>query len=103
MLLRDYMSGRFQQSDELVSRLMKFSMETKRILEAGAKAGEFRTVDYHMFHLMIIGSLAYFIASTRFRADLENRPGGWHEEMPGLDGFVEQLISTTLDGLTPRD
>jgi len=99
MLLRDYMSGRFQQSDELVSQLMKFSAETRRILELGEQRGEFRVVDYHMFHLMIVGSLAYFIASTRFRQDLSSRPGGWHEEMPGLDGFVDQLIFTTLDGL----
>ena len=102
MLLRDYMSGRFQQDDELVSRLMKFSMETKRILELGEINGEFGSVDYHMFHLMIVGSLAYFVASSRFREDMDGRPNAAAGPMPSLNGFVEQLVSTTLDGLTPR-
>jgi len=99
MLLRDYQSGRFQQNEALVSRLVQFSEITRRILSEGEAKGIFRATDHHMTHLTIVGTIAYFIATQRFRDEVVHLPGRAGEAMPQLDGFIEHITGVLLGGV----
>lgn len=99
MMLRDFQSGRFQQNEALVSRLLKFSQITRRILGEGEARGVFRPTDHHMMHLTIVGTLAYYVASQRFRDDVVALPGHEGEAMPRLEGFIAHITEVLLNGI----
>jgi len=99
MLLRDYMTGRFQQDEALVSRLLKFSETTRRILSEGERRGIFRPTDHHMMHLTIVGTLAYYVATQKFRDELVVLPGREGEAMPRLEGFIAHVTRVFLEGI----
>lgn len=99
MMLRDFQSGRFQQDPALVSRLMKFSETTRRILSEGEARGQFRPTDHHMMHLTIVGTLSYYVASQRFRDELVRLPGRAEAAMPRLEGFIDHITRVLLEGI----
>lgn len=99
MLLRDYQSGRFQQDEALVARLIQFSEITRRILSDGEARGVFRPTDHHMTHLTIVGTLAYFIATQKFRDEVVRLPGREEEAMPRLEGFIDHITQILLSGI----
>jgi AcrR family transcriptional regulator len=101
MVLKDFQSGRFQRDPALLQRLLKFSQITHRIMADGEARGVFQTVDHHMMHLTIVGSLAYFVASQRFRDDVSNlqTPTAGPQAMPGLEEFIGHLTQTVLRSL----
>lgn len=101
MVLRDFQSGRFQQDPALLQRLLKFSQITHRIMTDGEARGVFRPADHHMMHLTIVGSLAYFVASQRFRDDVGSLPMPTTDPkvMPELKDFVGHLAQTILRSL----
>lgn len=98
LLISDYAAGRIASDTDLTASLMRISATTRAILEEGARAGAFRKVDYHLFHLWLIGALVFFISSQRFRDDVAAKPK-WSGPAPSIRRYVELLQDLAISGI----
>ncbi|MGE0045673.1 MAG: TetR/AcrR family transcriptional regulator [Hyphomonadaceae bacterium] len=96
LLIRDYAAGRIVKDKALLASLMRLSQTTAAILEEGRKAGAFRALDAHIYHLWLVGAGAFFVSSEPFRADLGKRRM-WAGE-PTFESFVRLLQTLAVKG-----
>lgn len=98
LLISDYAAGRIAKDKALMASLMRLSLTTKAILDQGRRAGAFRNVDYHLFHLWLVGAITFFVSSQRFRDDLAAAPP-WSGPAPSLPRFVKLLQHLAVSGV----
>jgi hypothetical protein len=67
MMLREVLGGGRQLEPDLIDKPVRVLAVVQRILERGVQEGAFRPVDPLLTHLSVVGSLAFFFATARFR------------------------------------
>lgn len=67
MMLREVLTGGRQLEPELFDKPLRVLAAVERILAGGVREGAFRPVDPVLTHLSLVGSLAFFFATTSFR------------------------------------
>jgi len=101
LLSTDYSAGRMAKDEVLITSLKRMMATTTAILEEGRRAGEFRKLDPHTFHLWIVGSISFYVTSERFRAELGGRKP-WSGQ-PRFEDFVRLLQDLALRGVATND
>jgi AcrR family transcriptional regulator len=71
---------------------------SRRLAERGRREGLFRKVDPLLFHLGLVGALAFFFATEPARRRAASRVPF---EMPSPEAFIGHLEEMTLRGLAP--
>ncbi len=67
MMLREVLTGGRQLEPDLLDKPLRVLAAVERILAEGVREGAFRPVDPLLTHLSVVGSLAFFFATTSFR------------------------------------
>lgn len=99
MLVREYMSRSSLPAMEIVNRISVFYRETKRILDAGVAAGVFQPANAHMFHLQIIGAIAFFASTMRARRVMQHTEEWAEDAQLENDAYIDQLARLAVSGL----
>jgi TetR/AcrR family transcriptional regulator len=99
LLVTDYAAGRIAHDKALTASLMRFSQSTATVLAEGQRAGAFRKLDAHLFHLWLVGAIAVFVASQKFRDEVGQRQP-WSGPAPTFERFVKLLQELALKGAT---
>ena len=103
MLIREVISGGRLIGDSLLPRLLAVFEGVRGILEAGVAEGSLRPVDPILTHLMVVGSLVFFLASAPMRARMVRAgmlPSG--VEPPTPEAFVVHVQELLARGLAAR-
>lgn len=98
LLISDYAAGRIARDAALIRSLVRLSEATRAVLEEGRRAGAFRKVDPHLFHLWLVGAIVFFVASERFRSDV-GAAAPWSGPRPTFERYVRQLQDLALRGV----
>ncbi|MGE0596469.1 MAG: TetR/AcrR family transcriptional regulator [Hyphomonadaceae bacterium] len=100
LLISDYAAGRIAKDPFLSRSLVRLFETTKAILDEGVRAGEFRKLDPHLFHLWLVGAIVLFVSSQRFRDDA-GAAAPYTGPAPRFDRFVRMLQHLALKGVAP--
>lgn len=102
MIMREMFAGEEMQRPGPLAKLGEFLKTTSDIYASGRKAGEFRDLDPHMLHLLIVGALIHFVATDPFRRWAAARPGGGFGSTPSVDDFIRLTQNLLVEGIAPR-
>jgi AcrR family transcriptional regulator len=97
MIIREHVSGAFIANQESAAELLGFYTITESILKRGIRKGVFRKVDFHLFHLSIVGTLIFFLATERFRQ--ANNVENLANPRPMIKEFIDHTTDVLLRGI----
>jgi TetR/AcrR family transcriptional regulator len=98
MMVREALSGGAHLPEPALPRLVGVLGVVRGIVEQGIAEGTFRPVDPLLTHIMVVGSLLFFLATESFRSKAVARvkpPGG----PPTTAAFVAHLQELMVRGL----
>jgi len=98
MMLREALAGGRPLERQVVEQPLRVLAAVRRILERGVRDGAFRRVDPLLTHLSLVGSLAFFFATTAFRERLlsDRRLGIAPPDAAAYVQHIQDLISHGL-------
>lgn len=103
LLTREQMEGAPRLDREVLDALFAFFATTRRLLDDGIAAGRLRRFDPHHVHLMVVGSLLFFLLTAPARESYVRRrllpgpPLAWNDHV----AIVRSILLHGLAGPAP--
>ncbi|MEE8594617.1 MAG: TetR/AcrR family transcriptional regulator [Gemmatimonadota bacterium] len=98
ILVREQMGGARHIEPEVRRRFFAFFQTTREILGEGLASGRIRDVDAHSTHLILVGSLTYYLLTEPARATYASH-GDAPGEPPSWETHVRNVRELFLRGL----
>lgn len=98
ILVREQMGGARHIEAEVRQRFFDFFRTTREILGEGLASGRIRDVDAHSTHLILVGSLIYYLLTEPARATYTSH-GDAPAEAPSWETHVANVRELLLRGL----
>lgn len=102
MIMREMFAGEEMQRPGALAKLSEFLKTTTEIYTRGKKRGEFRALDPHMLHLIIVGALIHFVATDSFRRKVTAGPTGGFGTTPSVDDFIRLTQDLLTEGIAAK-
>jgi len=95
ILMRELASGGINMPENARKQLQRMLFQLRNILETGVKEGVFNQLDAFSAHIMIMGSICFFISSKPMRKAIESSTA----IDPSLDEAINGVANIILNGL----
>lgn len=95
VMMREIASGGLNLPSGIHQEMRRIVLKLRGVLDQGVELDQFKAVDALTLHLMVVGSIAFFVCSKDMREQKIDAP----VFKPGLDQVIEQICQTLLYGL----